>query len=153
MWSLYVGRPESIDHLDITVPLPSQGSCHEMNRRWSPYVDEDPQDSKWDTPAYVEEVAQGTVILCTKMASIRKVLYVNFSRIPTPVLACLLFLRYSTPRGNTPDLKKLYLFASNARSDLGEWALQLPEALTVNITDVDRKCPPHILQLQYVLAP
>lgn len=70
-----MGRPESIDHLDITVQLPFSGdSCTDVNKKWSPYIDEDQQSTAWEAPALLNEVTQGTVALCTKMASIRKVL-------------------------------------------------------------------------------
>jgi len=75
MWSLYVGRPESIDHLDITVQLPSTGdSDSDMNKIWRPYIDEDQQAPIWESRALLNEVSQATVSICTKMASIRKVL-------------------------------------------------------------------------------
>lgn len=75
MWSLYVGRPESIDHLDITVQLPCPGdSCTDVSKKWSPYIDEDQQITTWEAPALLNKVVEGTVALCTKMASIRKAL-------------------------------------------------------------------------------
>jgi hypothetical protein len=77
MWSLYVGRPESIDHLDITVQLPFPEESHpDMSTIWRPYIDED-QKPNWESPALLHEVAHATATLCTKMASIRKVLYVH----------------------------------------------------------------------------
>lgn len=75
MWSLYVGRPEAIDHLDITVQLPfPSGSQPDVTHVWRPYIDENQQTNNWESPALLHEVAHGTVTLCTKMASIRKVL-------------------------------------------------------------------------------
>lgn len=75
MWSLYVGRPESIDHLDITVQHPDQVCYRQnVNSKWTLYTDENQQTPTWESPAYFDEVAQATVALCTKMASIRKVM-------------------------------------------------------------------------------
>ncbi|KAJ5753596.1 uncharacterized protein N7511_007749 [Penicillium nucicola] len=130
MWSLYVGRPESIDHLDITVQLQFPGDPHtESSDMWCPYIDEGQQAKNWQAPALLNEVAQGTVHLCTKMAAIRKVLY-------------------SMPRGRQPDIKKLYAFAVKARAELSLWASGLSESLSVDINDIGIRLP-HVLQLQY----
>ncbi|KAJ6092302.1 hypothetical protein N7467_004271 [Penicillium canescens] len=128
MWSLYVGRPESIDHLDITVQLNFPGDCHpDANNTWRPYIDKDQQSKRWEAPALLHEVAQGTVTLCTKMASIRKVLY-------------------GSPRGSQPDIKKLYAFAVKARAELALWVSGLPESISVDTDNVDIHLP-HVLQL------
>ncbi|KAJ5958499.1 uncharacterized protein N7479_005649 [Penicillium vulpinum] len=137
MWSLYVGRPESIDHLDITVQLPFRcGSQPDMNDIWRPYIDENQQANNWESPSLLHEVAHGTVTICTKMASIRKVLQVkrhaNF---------------YSIPRGTKPDMKKLYAFAAKARDELDLWLSGLSENLSVDMINIGRIHLPHVLQL------
>ncbi|KAJ5515013.1 hypothetical protein N7463_004565 [Penicillium fimorum] len=129
MWSLYVGRPESIDHLDITVQLPSPITFQpDANDIWRPYVDKNQQANNWESPGLLHEVAHGTVTLCTKMASIRKVLY-------------------SIPRGTKPDIKKLYAFAAKARDELSLWVSGLSESVSVDLTDLGRIHLPHVLQL------
>lgn len=77
MWSLYVGRPESIDHLDITVQPAIPAHPSGANKKWSPYIDEGRGTPDWECPSSLDEVAQATIELCSKMASIRKVLYVD----------------------------------------------------------------------------
>ncbi|CAI7677390.1 unnamed protein product [Penicillium discolor] len=129
MWSLYVGRPEAIDHLDITVQLPFPSSSQpDMNHVWRPYIDENQQTNNWESPALLHEVAHGTVTLCTKMASIRKVLY-------------------SIPRGTNPDIKKLYAFAAKARDELAMWVSGLSESVSVDMMGLGRIHLPHVLQL------
>ncbi|KAJ5518223.1 hypothetical protein N7453_000645 [Penicillium expansum] len=129
MWSLYVGRPEAIDHLDITVQLPfPSNSQPDVNDVWRPYIDENQQANNWESQALLHEVAHGTVTLCTKMASIRKVLY-------------------SIPRGAKPDIKKLYTFAAKARDELAVWVSGLSESVSVDMMDLGRIHLPHVLQL------
>ncbi|KAJ5823885.1 hypothetical protein N7447_006225 [Penicillium robsamsonii] len=129
MWSLYVGRPESIDHLDITVPLTFPiASRPSVNDIWRPYIDQNQQANNWESPALLHEVAHGTVTLCTKMASIRKVLY-------------------SIPRGTKPDIKKLYAFAAKARDELSLWVSGLSESVSVDMTNLGPIHLPHVLQL------
>ncbi|KAJ5683446.1 hypothetical protein N7462_006611 [Penicillium macrosclerotiorum] len=131
MWSLYLGRPESIDQIDISVQQPSSHIVQPTDPKWTPYVDEDQNGTIWASPALLEEVAKGTVTLCTKMASIRKILY-------------------NTPRGDPQDVKKLYIFASKARKELSQWLEELPPALVIDSVNMDCKATPHVIQLQYV---
>lgn len=76
MWSLYVGRPESINLCDITVQPVSPAHLSGTGKRWFPYTDENCGSPDWECPSCLDEVAQATIELCSKMSSIRKVLYV-----------------------------------------------------------------------------
>ncbi|GKZ37272.1 hypothetical protein AbraIFM66950_008729 [Aspergillus brasiliensis] len=127
-WSLYVGRPESIDQLDISVRQPSADATGSMDRKWAPYVDESPSGTTLDLPGFFDEVVRATVSLCTKMAPIRKALY-------------------NSPQQDPPDLSKLYAFATKARNELCEWVSDLPAVLAVDTTNLDCKIPPHVLHL------
>lgn len=60
----------------------------------------------------------------------------------------LITRRYSTPRGQSLDMKKLYTFAVKARNELAVWLSSLPATLKVDMVDLDRKHLPHVLQLQ-----
>lgn len=76
MWSSYLGRPESLDNLDITTHLPTaKEDCHsDTYKEWQPYIDEDRPAANGPSQGHLDEVASGTVALCSKMASIRKAL-------------------------------------------------------------------------------
>ncbi|KAE8345041.1 hypothetical protein BDV24DRAFT_171008 [Aspergillus arachidicola] len=128
MWSLYVGRPESIDQLDISVQQPSLDYSQYTNIKWFPYIDETQNGASWESPALLDEIAKATVALCSKMASIRKVIY-------------------NTRRRDSLDLKSLYKFATKAREELFQWLAEIPPALNVDLAKSDCKVPPHVFQL------
>lgn len=122
-----------------------------MDRKWAPYVDESTSGTTLELPGFFDEVVRATVALCTKMASIRKALYVSPYIISTGSWPCSdRFLRYNSPQQDPPDLRKLYAFATKARNELSEWVSDLPAVLAVDTTKLDCKIPPHVLHLQYV---
>ncbi|KAJ5378262.1 uncharacterized protein N7496_005671 [Penicillium cataractarum] len=113
-------------------PPPRPANLSDTNKMWSPYVDENRSSTDWECRSCLDEVAQATIDLCSKMSSIRKVLY-------------------NAPKDGPLDMQRLHNFATKTRHELDAWQAQLPEGLCVDITQAECVYPPHVLQLHMQL--
>tara|TARA_R110002003_G_scaffold171_3_gene13890 strand:- start:53930 stop:55651 length:1722 start_codon:yes stop_codon:yes gene_type:complete len=126
MWSLYLGRPVSLNENAITTP-PYVATTTEQ-KFWQPYIDE---YEDFDFPALVdpiEELHRNNATLCAKMARIRDTLYSD------AVISVL-------------GAQSLHDFASSMRSELTQWHEALPKSLQVDLASVSSFYVPHVLQL------
>ncbi|KNG48363.1 hypothetical protein TW65_04885 [Stemphylium lycopersici] len=126
MWSLYLGRPVSLNENAITIP---RYVARQTNTRyWQPYTDE--EDDTVFPPLLdpIEELHSFNASLCAKMARVRDTLYSD-----SPLAS-------SSPR-------QLHDFASDMRSELLDWHVALPEALRVDLSSIVAFYVPHVLQL------
>ncbi|USP78019.1 putative nitrogen assimilation transcription factor nit-4 [Curvularia clavata] len=126
MWSLYLGRPVSLDEKTITTP-PYIATISEQ-KLWRPYIDD---SADFGFPALVDpidELHRNNASLCAKMTRIRDTLY---SDSVTSVLGA----------------QQLHNFASSMRAELTQWHRDLPESLKVDLASVSSFYVPHVLQL------
>ncbi|KAH7068282.1 fungal-specific transcription factor domain-containing protein [Paraphoma chrysanthemicola] len=126
MWSLYLGRPVSLNENAITTP-PYVATITEQ-KFWRPYIDE---YEDFDFPALIdpiEELHRNNATLCAKMARIRDTLYSD------AVVSVL-------------GAQQLHDFASSMRAELMDWHKSLPESLEVDLASVSSFYVPHVLQL------
>ncbi|CAN9205833.1 unnamed protein product [Alternaria alternata] len=126
MWSLYLGRPVSLDEHAITTP-PCVAKVGEQ-KLWRPYIDE---YADFGFPALVDpidELHRNNATLCAKMARIRDTLYSD------SVVSVL-------------GAQQLHDFASGMRAELAQWHKDLPESLKVDLASVSSFYVPHVLQL------
>lgn len=126
MWSLYLGRPSSLDEKTITTPPYTATS--DKPKYWTPYVDEYEDFDFPPLPDPIEELHKNNATLCAKMTRIRDTLYSD--SVVSPIAA-----------------QQLHDFASNMRSELLRWHSQLPECLSVDFSSVSSFYVPHVLQL------
>jgi hypothetical protein len=129
MWSLYLGRPESLDENAITVPRPGKHQTSSSQQcQWEPYVDDyyhtgfPPMDNQ------LEQVHHYNASLCAKMSRIREMIYTDSNFV----------------RGPTEDL---FDVVPTLRSELVEWYADLPPSLSVDESSVTESYLPHVLQL------
>ncbi|KAF2649614.1 hypothetical protein K491DRAFT_610426 [Lophiostoma macrostomum CBS 122681] len=126
MWSLYLGRPVSLDEKAITTP-PYRSSTNEP-KYWQPYVDEF-EDS--DFPALldpIEDFHRQNATLCSKMTRIRETLY-------------------SDSAASVYKAQGLHDFTSSMRTELQNWHAGLNDNLVVDLSAVSSFYVPHVLQL------
>jgi hypothetical protein len=126
MWSLYLGRPVSLNEQSITAP-PYVSSNYEQ-KCWQPYVDEYEDFPFPPLPDPIEELHKHNAALCAKMTRVRETLYSDSVRSPL-------------------GAQQLQEFASNMRSELLQWHSNLPETLLVDLSSVSSFYVPHVLQL------
>ncbi|KAF2009748.1 hypothetical protein BU24DRAFT_312985, partial [Aaosphaeria arxii CBS 175.79] len=126
MWSLYLGRPVSLDEAAITIS-PYVATTTEP-KYWQPYVDEYEDFEYPPLLDPIEELNRHNATLCAKMTRIRESLY-------------------SDAIVSTLGAQQLHDFASSMRAELLEWQRSLPECLNVDLTSVTTFCVPHVLQL------
>jgi hypothetical protein len=126
MWSLYLGRPVSLNEQSITAP-PYVSSNYEQ-KYWQPYVDEYEDFAFPPLPDPIEELHKHNAALCAKMTRVRETLYSDSVRSPL-------------------GAQQLHDFASNMRSELLQWHSDLPETLLVDLSSVSSFYVPHVLQL------
>lgn len=82
MWSLYVGRPSSINVQDISISRPSQEHDKLRSKKWSPLRDSnegkpgtDQEVEGWFDP--IEACADANVSLCYMMRQLSQTVYVS----------------------------------------------------------------------------
>lgn len=82
MWSLYVGRPSSINIQDISISRPSQEQDRIRSKKWSPLRDStegkpetDQEHEGWFNP--IEACADANVSLCFMMRQLSQTVYVS----------------------------------------------------------------------------
>jgi hypothetical protein len=126
MWSLYMGRPVSLDEKTITVP--EYVPVTEEQRFWQPYVDDFENSNFPRLPDPIEELHNHNATLCAKMTRIRETLY-------------------SDAVVSTLCPQELHDFAHGMREELLEWHVQLPTSLFVDLGSVSEFYVPHVLQL------
>ncbi|KAF2105284.1 fungal-specific transcription factor domain-containing protein [Lophiotrema nucula] len=126
MWSLYMGRPVSLDEKNITVPayIPRL----EEAKFWRPYVDDFEELDFPPLPDPIEELHEHNSTLCAKMTRVQETLY---SDSVTSLLSH----------------QELHDFTSDMRSELRQWLSDLPEKLHVDLKSVSAFYTPHVLQL------
>jgi uncharacterized membrane protein len=126
MWSLYLGRPVSLDEQAITAPPYTSSSSGQ--KYWQPYVDEY-EDSNF--PALhdpIEDIHKENATLCAKMTRIRETLY-------------------SGSVASAFKAQELHDFASSMRAELLHWHSTLNDNLTVDLSAVSSFYVPHVIQL------
>ncbi|KAH6629422.1 fungal-specific transcription factor [Boeremia exigua] len=126
MWSLYLGRPVSLNETAITTP--SYAVTATERKFWQPYIDEHEDHSFPALIDPIEELHRSNATLCAKMARIRDTLYSD------AVVSAL-------------GSQQLHDFASSMRSELTQWHLGLPESLQVDLASTSSLYVPHVLQL------
>jgi hypothetical protein len=126
MWSLYLGRPVSLNENAITTP-PYVASVTEQ-KYWQPYID-DCEDSNFPPlPDPIEELHKNNASLCAKMTRVRETLY-------------------SDAVNSMLGAQQLHDFASSMRVELMGWYEHLPESLRVDLTSISALYVPHVIQL------
>ncbi|KAL5117988.1 hypothetical protein ACEQ8H_004133 [Pleosporales sp. CAS-2024a] len=126
MWSLYLGRPVSLNENSITTP-PYVAKVTEQ-KYWQPYID-DCEDSIFpQLPDPIEELHRNNASLCAKMTRVRETLY-------------------SDAINSAVGAQQLHDFASNMRAELVGWHDHLPDSLRVDLTSISALYVPHVIQL------
>lgn len=126
MWSLYLGRPVSLNESFITTP-PYVARVTEQ-KYWQPYID-DCEDSIFpQLPDPIEELHRNNASLCAKMTRVRETLY-------------------SDAVNSAVSAQQLHDFASNMRAELVGWHEHLPDSLRVDLTSISALYVPHVIQL------
>ncbi|KFY09392.1 hypothetical protein V491_08223 [Pseudogymnoascus sp. VKM F-3775] len=130
MWSLYVGRPSSINVQDISISRPSQEHDKLRSKKWSPLRDSnegkpgtDQELEGWFDP--IEACADANVSLCYMMRQLSQTVY-------------------SERTFSDEGIREL---AASMRVEFTTWQNALPEELRVDISDENRFYLPHVLQL------
>lgn len=108
MWSLYLGRPVSLDEKTITVP--EYVPVPEEQRFWQPYVDDFDASNFPRLLDPIEELHNHNATLCAKMTRIRETLY-------------------SDQVISTLCPQELHDFAHGMRKELLRWHADLPASL------------------------
>lgn len=126
MWSLYLGRPVSLDEDAITTP-PYVASVAEL-KFWQPYVDDFEESNFPPLPDPIEELHRNNASLCAKMTCVRDTLYSD------AVVSAI-------------GAQQLHDFASNMRVDLTDWYYALPESLRIDFSSFSALYVPHVIQL------
>lgn len=129
MWSLYMGRPESLDERTITVPPPSTTQAiGSQQNYWAPYIDDTNLTNFPQLPNQLDELHHYNASLCGKMTRVRETIYADSALL-------------------TGAPEDLYKFVSSLRFELLEWYSTLPESLSVDESSITAFYLPHVLQL------
>jgi hypothetical protein len=126
MWSLYLGRPVSLDEKVITAPTHSRTNT--QIKYWRPYEDEHEDFDFPPLPNHIDELHSVNATLCAKMTRIRETLYSDLGL-------------------HSPGAQVLHDFASSMRLELLQWLSELPDMLRVDLSSVSALYVPHVLQL------
>lgn len=126
MWSLYLGRPVSLNENAITTP-PYVASVTEQ-KYWQPYIDDCEDLNFPPLPDPIEELHRNNASLCAKMTRVRETLY-------------------SDAVNSILGTQQLHDFASSMRVELAEWYQCLPDSLRVDLTSISALYVPHVIQL------
>ena len=126
MWSLYLGRPVSLDENAITTPQYVASTVEQ--KYWQLYVDDDEDSNFPPLPDPIEELHKNNASLCAKMTRVRDTLY-------------------SDAVNSTLGAQQLHDFASDMRSEMTEWHQNLPDSLCVDLSSVSAFYVPHVIQL------
>ncbi|KAH8585501.1 fungal-specific transcription factor domain-containing protein [Bisporella sp. PMI_857] len=130
MWSLYVGRPWSIDIQDISISRPSKELDKARHMTWNPAAisfkpSPSPNDPINKIYNPIEACTDANVSLCAVMRQLSKTLY----------------------SARTLSEETLQQFAASMRDELASWEEDLPADLRVDLHDDSKLYLPHILQL------
>lgn len=124
MWSLYLGRPVSLDEKVITAPQYAASATEQ--KYWRLYIDDDDGDSFPLLIDPIEELHRFNASLCAKMTRVRDTLYSDVANL---------------------GAQQLQDFASNMRCELSEWYQSLPNSLLVDMASISNFYVPHVIQL------
>jgi hypothetical protein len=72
MWSVYVGRPESLS--DDSISIPRLDCVTDTALSWQPYIDDDQQNIHHCVPGLLEKVRCELITLCCQIPAITKAL-------------------------------------------------------------------------------
>ncbi|KFY97712.1 hypothetical protein V498_01908 [Pseudogymnoascus sp. VKM F-4517 (FW-2822)] len=130
MWSLYVGRPSSINIQDISISRPPQEHDRLRSKKWRPLRDSNEgkpgthqEHEGWFNP--IEACADANVSLCFMMRQLSQTIY-------------------SDKSFSDEGIREL---AASMRVEFTTWQNALPEELRVDMSDDNRFYLPHVLQL------